>query len=383
MKTPDYIRVKPVFLFPSLARGAYWQPVFAEFVKMFPQTVVVTGLWEGFLDRYKDAFRVEVVGRTRFVKIPLLKPHGHYPSGFVQTPIIGLIRTLPKIRPDVLFVSGFSFWSFLGALYKTLFRACLIVVYDGSSPSVDRQSSRIHRLWRRFLSRWADAFVTNTQAGRRYLMEFLGVPENQVFVHPYQVPAPDLWQNQNGRPSLDRVTFIYVGQLIPQKGLSYLISAVRILKEMELRKYWELWLVGDGSLRSNLESQVKDLGLQNRVRFLGKVKYDELGALLSMADVFVFPTLEDVWGVAPLEAMAMGKPVVCSKYAGASEIIEDGVEGFVVDPMNVKEVANRMLCFIENPSLIQEMGRNSKEKMQKFTPKHAAKFLSDVILRCL
>lgn len=145
------------FLFPSLARGAYWQPVLTEYTKRFPLTVVLTGIWEGFVAQYQNGFTVKVVGRTGFLRLPFWKQEGYYPVGFVRVPIGGLFRELWHIRPHLIWCSGFSLWTLIAAVYRTVYGGKLIVMYDGSSPSVDRRGSRLNRTWRRFLATKADA----------------------------------------------------------------------------------------------------------------------------------------------------------------------------------------------------------------------------------
>ncbi|GAA6750473.1 hypothetical protein Thermus77412_10830 [Thermus antranikianii] len=77
--------------------------------------------------------------------------------------------------------------------------------------------------------------------------------------------------------------------------------------------------------------------------------------------------------------MAMGKPVLCSKYAGASELIEDGVNGFVVDPLDVESIASAMEKLIRKPELVNAMGRAAAETMRRYTPKDAAAFFTHVV----
>ena len=373
-----------VFLFPSLARGGYWQPVLTEFTRLFPNTVVLTGIWEGFLPSYQGAFQVKVIGRARFVRLPFRSQKGHYPRGFIWAPFLGLIRTLRRIRPEVVFTSGFSVWTFLACMLRRCGKWKLVIIYDGSSPSVDRTDSRFQQAWRRFLARQADAFVTNSRAGKKYLVESLTVPSNKVFVHPYEVPDPKLWQSEPiERSDKEKgIVFVTVSQLIKQKGLGQLIEAVRLLHEHMSEDNFAVLVVGDGPLRVELEEKVKEYGLNDWIKFVGRVEYERLGHVLQVADVFVFPTLEDVWGVAPLEAMAMGKPVICSKYAGASELVQDSVNGYIVDPWNPPEMAQAMKRFIEEPKQAEEMGHRARSTMKSFTPDRAAQFLAKVIYAC-
>jgi len=76
----------------------------------------------------------------------------------------------------------------------------------------------------------------------------------------------------------------------------------------------------------------------------------------------------------------VGKPVLCSKYAGVSELVEDGVNGWVFDPHNPKELAELMKRFLDNPALISAMGENAQRKMEAFTPEAAAEFLGRVAI---
>ncbi len=94
------------------------------------------------------------------------------------------------------------------------------------------------------------------------------------------------------------------------------------------------------------------------------------------ADVFVLPTLEDTWGVVVLEAMVLGKPVLCSKWAGAAEIVVDGENGYIFDPYNPEAIAEIMHRFIRQADLITLMGRKSQHLMTQYTPEVAGRFLA-------
>jgi glycosyltransferase involved in cell wall biosynthesis len=81
--------------------------------------------------------------------------------------------------------------------------------------------------------------------------------------------------------------------------------------------------------------------------------------------------------------MAFGKPVLCSQYAGAKEMIEHGVNGYVFDPRSPGELAEYMARFIQRPELIAEFGQKSKEIIAPYTPACAAKVLESLVLRLL
>jgi glycosyltransferase involved in cell wall biosynthesis len=88
--------------------------------------------------------------------------------------------------------------------------------------------------------------------------------------------------------------------------------------------------------------------------------------------------MEDTWGVVTLEAMLLGKPILCSKGAGTSELVVHGENGYVFPPDNATELADLMQKFLANPKLIGAMGERSRQIMAQYTPEAAAKCLAAV-----
>ena len=116
------------------------------------------------------------------------------------------------------------------------------------------------------------------------------------------------------------------------------------------------------------------------MEWIGWVDYGKSGMYFLNADVFVLPTLEDTWGMVVLESMAFGKPVLCSKWAGASEMVVHGENGYLFDPNQPEEIAKLMCHFIDHPDLIATMGEKSKQAIAPYTPEAAAEFLKEVVL---
>ncbi len=378
MKDLTHFRV--AWLLPSMARGFYLQPVLREFTKIFPEAVVFTGLWPGFARECEGCFKVKVVGKTRFVKIR--KTVTGHSTGIVLPPL-RIIRHLVEFKPQVIFSSTFTLWTALSLLLKPWKRWRVVVVYSGSSLSVDMRKSRVRLFIRRVMAQQVDAFVTNSQAGRTYLTKVLKVEAGRVFARPYQIPEVEalLGPRQQTEPcssNIRRPVFLFVGRIIRGKGLHLLLEACSILQTGGYRNH-TLFIVGDGSQRGELEDFIKSQGLEARVRWAGWVDYGKLGAYFQDADVFVFPTLEDVWGMVVLEAMIFGKPVLCSKWAGAAEMIVDSKNGHVFDPYRPEKLADLMKRFIDNPSLIRSMGEHSKQIMASYTPELVAKHLAEVV----
>lgn len=378
MKGLDNLRV--AWLFPSLDRGNYWHPIWSEFCKVFPQTTIYTGAWAGYSPGFESTFKVEVVGETKFFATD--KPETGYHRSFIL-PSLDIIKPLLQFRPNVIFTSAFSLWTAIALLLKPLMGWRVVVVFDGVSPGVDYLNSGSRIYARRAMRPLIDGFITNSQVSQKYLVEVLGAKPNRVFVRPYLVPDTTALLKQSDSTDLDSLQlhkpiFLYVGQLISRKGVQYLLEACKLLKQTSDRPF-TLLLVGDGEQRPDLEGFVQENGLSDLIHFMGQVEYAKLGYYFTQSDVFVFPTLEDIWGMVVLEAMAFGKPILCSKGAASAEMLLEGENGYIFDPYNPQELAKQMNHFIEQPDLVSAMGDKSKLIIAPHNPQSVSKFLSEVI----
>jgi glycosyltransferase involved in cell wall biosynthesis len=356
----------------------YWQPSLSEFTLLFPETIVFTGLFPGFARGLEGKLRVEIVGKFRVIEIN--RDDNSYGDHFTYLSL-GIVRHLLKLRPQVIFSSSFGVWTILALLLKPLFWWRVIIAYEGSSPGVDYRNSAIRLLIRRLMVWMADACITNSQAGRDYLVDILKARKERVFVQPYEIPdqrtLPSGVEGTELEIPPQRPLFLFVGQVVARKGLPLLLQACAILQARGYDRY-TLLVVGDGIQRSELEAFCQEHDLSDRVQWKGKVPYDQIGHYFHNADVFVFPTLEDTWGVVGLEAMLLGKPILCSKEAGTAELVVDGENGYVFTPDNPDRLADLMQKFLDEPDLILTMGERSKQIMAQYTPTAAAKCLAEV-----
>jgi len=382
MKRQDLSDVKVAWMIPSMARGFAWQSLLEEFANIFTDSKVFTGLWP--MNRPKDDvdFNLNVIGKTRF--ITLGQKNSKYARGIIMPPL-GIPFHILKYFPNVILTYGFSIWTVMVLLLKTFTRWRVITVYEGSSPTVDAKGSRL-RIWgRKLMARLSDAFITNSHSGQSYLVEYLKARKDLVFVRPYLVPDTKILCEKeidvkNMLRDVKRPVFMYVGLLIQRKGIEFLIESLASLKEMGYDDF-TLVIAGDGSQREKLEAIVKDMGIESRVRWLGWVDYGSLGYYFDSSDIFVFPTYEDTWGLVVLEAMAFGKPVICSQLAGAVEMVKDGENGFTFNPARDKPEALSELLrkFIDDPGLARRMGQRSKKMASLHTPESVANHIKYIV----
>ncbi|HLO49013.1 MAG TPA: glycosyltransferase family 4 protein [Kamptonema sp.] len=376
----DKNELRVAWLVPEVGLGAYWQPVLREFTKVFKNTVFYTGgVWPGFDPTMPGSAAIQLVGKTSFVETTKIETG--YDRGFivVSPSIIGYLL---EFRPQVVFPQAFSLWTVILVLLKPLLRWKIAIIYDGSSPNTDFRDSNFRTFVRRILVRFADAFVSNSNAGKQYLIEVLKVPEDIIFTRTYLVPDAGalLKRLEETKPpnlELKRPIFLYVGRITARKGIKTLLEACALLKSQGYTDY-SLLIVGQGDRREELESFIKECNLEEQVMWAGWVEYGNLGAYFQQSDVFVFPTFEDVWGMVVPEAMVFGKPVLCSNGAASCELIVEGENGYIFDPKNPKLLAEAMRRFLDNPDLIKSMGERSRQLIAQKTPESAAQAYVEV-----
>jgi len=138
------------------------------------------------------------------------------------------------------------------------------------------------------------------------------------------------------------------------KGIEILIRAFKdVLASRPLAK---LLIVGDGQYRKYLEYYAKKEGLEKKVIFTGNM--DNPFIALSVCDIYCHISLNEALGIAPLEAMAIGKPVIASNDGGLPEIITNGFDGILVNS-DAESVTKAIVCLIENPSFIRKLSENA------------------------
>jgi glycosyltransferase involved in cell wall biosynthesis len=368
---------------PSTARSYYLQPLYREFSRLFPNTVIFTGNWLGYLRGYEESFTVQQLGSFKFVALKQTETGAGI--GFTRAPA-SILPELRRFRPSVIFTDSFTIWTLYALIYKSFSRCRVVGIWDGTSPAIAYLESPIRLRFRRTLARFIDAVITNSHAGERYLRDVLRIPESRILRHPYQVAEPGaLCSGQDGESPLklnSHPVFLLVGSLSTRKGWRYLLEAAAQLVQRGMDSF-SVVFAGDGEQRQDLLRMVAALRLERIVHLMGQIRYEDLGALFLASDVFVLPTLEDIWAVVVLEAMAFGKPILCSQYAGAKEMVEHGVNGYVFDPRNPGELAEYMARFIQRPELTAKFGQKSKEIIAPYTPACAAKVLEGLVLRLL
>jgi glycosyltransferase involved in cell wall biosynthesis len=155
-----------------------------------------------------------------------------------------------------------------------------------------------------------------------------------------------------------KLCVLFVGRLIPRKGLPFLIEAAKhIVKEF---KETIFVIVGDGPLKNHLLACLEEINLSGNFVFLGDVNENVLPALYNCADVFALPSIQEGQGIALLEAQATAKPVVAFDVGGVHEAMVDKETGLLVKP-DSRELADAILKLLSSWSLREKMGVMGRE----------------------
>ncbi len=220
--------------------------------------------------------------------------------------------------------------------------------------------------FRKLILKRADRATAISQYLKNYILE---INKNlKVEVIPNGVDVDDFsrnfsygeltdLENKLGIKPDDKV-IISVSRLVPKNGLDLLIQALAVLNKDD-RDAYKLVLVGNGLLEESLKSQVKSLGLGDKIIFTGLVENQDLPRYLKISDVFVRPSRSEGLGISFLEAMAANVPIVATKIGGIPDFLEDRKTGLFCSG-EPEDIAFKIRIILENDKLRGELVSNAK-----------------------
>ena len=193
-----------------------------------------------------------------------------------------------------------------------------------------------------------------------------GIKEEKLEVIPNGINVGDFNVNNEEiervrrKYGLKGITVMFAGTVTPRKGVMQLIRAGEILN---LDKDVLFLIVGNLDLDRKYAQKVMEYAKSKGInaKFTGFVPYEDLKALYSACDIFVLPSFEEGDPIALKEAMASGKPLIGSNVGGVTMQIRDGWNGFLVEPANERQLAEKIRYLVDNPEERIRMGKNSRK----------------------
>jgi glycosyltransferase involved in cell wall biosynthesis len=290
--------------------------------------------------------------------------------------LIGIFFRLKSIQPNIVHVQQISLICLPAFFSKKILKKPYIIYGRGSDIYY------ISFFWRKiskFLLKDAVKVIALTADMKRELQKIY-YGEILVIPNGIELDSYKNLQKQNFRVNNKKI-IIFVGTLRPVKGLIYLIEAMKIIHaEMENTI---LMIIGDGEERKSLEDMVMKLQLENVVIFIGEIPNKDIPTYLVQGDVFVLPSLSEGFPNVLLEAMAAGLPIVSTNIKGLSDIIRNEKNGYLVEPKNPQQLAEKILMVFNNSTQSKKFSNNNIEKVKKYSWKNVVKCLEDIYLKVL
>jgi len=312
-----------------------------------------------FMDKYKEAgFKVNTLTGIKFLKIR---------------------KEIKTGKPAIINAHGTraAIWARLAVLFS---KERPKIVYTLHGFHILRKNFILRFVFLRlekFLNHFTDILVCVSQADKELVLgkkvinlNKIKVIRNGIELEKFNV-SPELAEAKRNESGLkDNFVLVSVGRLHPQKDFSTLIKAVNLVEEQIINL--KVLIIGDGPLNQDLKREVGELGLMDKILFLGERK--DVPEFIAMSEGVILSTNWEGLALVPLEAGAAGKAVIASRVGGVEESILDGETGFLFEPGSEKDLADKILMLYQSKELRKKIGEMafqfvsdnfSKERMVK------------------
>lgn len=299
--------------------------------------------------------------------------------GFWTPLTVGVEQELRRGDYDVVWLHGYAHHAHLRALVSAKRRGLKVLLRGETHKTSSLQSPFRNAVKKRVMTRLfrhVDGFLAIGSANRDYYLSH-GVTPEKIFMMPYAVDN-QRFQAAAGERSRDELRSTL--ELTGERPVILYAS-----KLQQRKRPWDLWeaytrlspngadepapylvFVGDGHERQALEAAVSRTGWKS-VRFAGFQNQTELPAFYALADVLVLPSEREPWGLVINEAMNAGTAVIVSDQVGAAaDLVEDGVNGYVVPVGDIELLASRLRCVTGDPALAKAMGTRSLARISRW-----------------
>ncbi|ABB44696.1 Glycosyl transferase, group 1 [Sulfurimonas denitrificans DSM 1251] len=266
---------------------------------------------------------------------------------------------IKEFQPDILHAHYASSYGLLGALSG--FSPFVLSVW-GSDVFSFPLKSPLHKFILKYNLKKADKILSTSHVMAKETKLYTN---KEIEVTPFGVDMEQFKPMEvKSLFEKDNIVIGTLKALETKYGIEYLIRAFKIVSEKYSNLPLKLLIVGGGSLELELKQLVKDLKIDNKTIFTGKIPFVEVPIYHNMLSLFVSVSQSESFGVAIIEASSCAKPVVVSNVGGLPEVVEDGVSGFVVPPKNPQETAEAIEKLALDKNLRERIGKNGRERVK-------------------
>ncbi|MDN5130869.1 glycosyltransferase [Aliarcobacter butzleri] len=318
--------------------------------------IIIFGLGNFIVKDYDDISNITV--KTLNEKVT--KEEGSFSKLRYLKAITIIKKIIKEFRPDILHAHYASSYGTLGALSD--FNPFILSVW-GSDVFSFPLKSPIHKMILKYNLKKADKILstshvmakeTNLYTNKNVEVTPFGVDIQQF--HPMEVES--LFDK-------DDIVIGTVKSLEDKYGIEYLIRAFKIVSDKYSNLPLKLLIVGGGNLEYNLKNLVKELNIEKKSIFTGKVMFDDTPKYHNMLSIFIAVSNSESFGVSVIEASSCAKPVIVSNIGGLPEVVENNITGFIVPPRDPSKTAEAIEKFVLDKNLQQQMGQNGREMVKR------------------
>jgi len=280
--------------------------------------------------------------------------------------LFDILRVARQIDADILHLHGYKSCT-LGRIAGVILDIPVVLHEHGAFPSVPFHQ----RVADWLLSPLDDKMIAVSEAVAEFCVEHRSVDPEKIEVIPNSIPLDDFRNVPEHAAEEAAGEFGFnsnapiigtVGRLDEEKGVTYLLDAIPLI-QAEIPEVKAL-IVGDGTLRTDLEEKAEQLGIAKDVVFAGERR--DVPRLYKLMDVKVIPSINEGLPLTLLEAMTAGTPVVTTKAGGIAELIEDGRNGRLVQSKKPKEIAEAVVMLLKNRKRRQNIVSRAWQDAQEY-----------------
>lgn len=295
--------------------------------------------------------------------------------------IIELVRFKPKLCYMTITAKGAAFYKDSIAVFLIkLFGVKIVYHMHNKGVAINKDKAFDDYLYKRVFNN--SQVILLSQYLYNDIEKYVNIED--VFLCPNGIPEVDYQLENNVENTESKVRILFLSNLIESKGIYILLEACKLLDDRELNFYCD-FVGGEADINKTIfEKKVKELNLDNKVKYLGKQYADDKISTFKNSDIFAFPTFyhNETFGLVNLEAMQYNLPIVSTFEGGIPDVVEDGVNGFLVKQRDIVDLANKLEVLIQDKDLRMEMGIAGRKKYEReFTLDIFEKRLKDILMK--
>ena len=290
-------------------------------------------------------------------------PISHFPAVIGNLLMVPYLFTVYKKRKfEIIRLHQPQFLG-LGALFFKVFNNKVKIVstyHQFKESNFLFLSKQINKLW--------DYIIVDSENVKTKLIKAYKIPSTKIAVihngvPTYLKPTSKNSSLMNRLKLKGKIVILYMGLFDKRKNPLFLLDVLSILQKETHNLTLLFW--GKGPLEQKIIKKAKDLGLLGKIKIIKPIFGKEKNKIHNLCDIFVHPSLDEGFALAPLESMSCAKPIVITKGFSAGEAVKDGLNGYLAKSNDVQDWCDKIKKLARSPRLMEKMGKASLEKVKK------------------